>query len=353
MLTAESPRPGGRAAGPLVVRLRNWVGDVLLGLPMLQRLADAGYDLRLVGKGWARDLLAGHGWPVEVLPKTLGERVRLLRRLREEGAANSPPAPQAPPAPARAARRRIDALCLPYSFSSALEFRLAGARALGHAHEGRSLLLARALPLQRGRHELAVYWELGDALLGQAAPLPERLALKLAPAHREAAAKLRAGHGIGGAGNAGGAIFICPFAGGTFDKLDKTWPAFAAFVHEDLAPLAERQGRRVVVCPGPGEEAQARSAFPRALCLEGVGLGTYAALLADAALMISNDTGPGHLAAAVDTPLLSVLGPTDPAQWRAWGPQVRLLGGSGRWPARSEVLAAVREHLAQDAPKPR
>lgn len=327
------------------MRLRNWVGDVLLGLPMLERLADAGYELRLVGKGWARDLLAGHGWPVEVLPKTLGERVALLRRLRNEGAASSSQVP------ARTGRRRIDALCLPYSFSSALEFRLAGARALGHGHEGRSLLLARALPLRRGRHELEVYWELGDALLGQAAPLPERLALKLAPAHREAAAKLRAAHRIGasGAAAAGGAIFICPFAGGTFDKLDKTWPAFAAFVQEDLVALAERQGRRVVVCPGPGEEAFARSAFPRALCLEGVGLGTYAALLAEAALMISNDTGPGHLAAAVDAPLVSVLGPTDPAQWRAWGPQVRLLGGNGCWPERNEVLAAVRERLAQDA----
>ena len=55
---------------PLIVRLRNWVGDVTLGVPTLQRLADAGYDLRLVGKGWAADLLAGHGWPVEALGKT-------------------------------------------------------------------------------------------------------------------------------------------------------------------------------------------------------------------------------------------------------------------------------------------
>ena len=56
---------------PLIVRLRNWVGDVTLAVPMLQRLAAAGHDLQLVGKGWARDLLAGHGWPVQVLPKTL------------------------------------------------------------------------------------------------------------------------------------------------------------------------------------------------------------------------------------------------------------------------------------------
>ena len=47
---------------PLIVRLRNWVGDVTLGVPTLQRLADHGYALQLVGKGWARDLLAGQGF---------------------------------------------------------------------------------------------------------------------------------------------------------------------------------------------------------------------------------------------------------------------------------------------------
>lgn len=324
------PRP---AASPLVVRLRNWVGDVLLGLPMLQRVADAGFDLQLVGKGWARDLLAGHGWPVHVLPKTFGERVRLLRGLRMATA------PQRANGPGRASDR-IDALCLPYSFSSALEFRFAGLRAIGHAHEGRSLLLARALPRRTDMHELLAYWQVGDALLGRAAPPPARLGLRLSAAQREAAAALCARHGI-----ERGYIVVCPFAGGTFEKLDKTWPEFSAFVRDDLVPLARAQGRRILVCPGPGEEALARDAFSSALCLEGVGLGTYAALLADAALMISNDTGPGHMAAAVDAPLLSVLGPTDPDRWRAWGPGVRWLGGRGRWPARTEVLAAVHEVL--------
>lgn len=338
-MTADSEPLANAAAGPLVVRLRNWVGDVLLGLPMLQRVADAGFDLQLVGKGWARELLAGHGWPVHVLPKSFGERVRLLRKLRESCRAAAPA--QRLAGPGRTAPR-LDALCLPYSFSSALEFRLAGLRALGHAHEGRSFLLARALPRRREQHELASYWQVGDALLGRHAPLPQRVGLRLSPAQREATAVLSARHGI-----AAGFVVVCPFAGGTFDKRDKTWPEFSAFVRDDLAPLARAQGRQVLICPGPGEEALARSAFAGALCLEGVGLGTYAALLSQAALMISNDTGPGHLAAAVDAPLLSVLGPTDPDRWRAWGPGVQWLGGHGRWPSRAEVLTAVHSALAR------
>ena len=312
---------------PLIVRLRNWVGDVTLALPTLQRLADAGYDLQLLGKAWAADLLAGHGWPVHVLAKTRGARVEQLRSLRRAAFVADP-----------LAARRLNALCLPDSFSSALDFRLAGLRALGHANEGRSLLLGHAVRRPPGVHELAVYWALGDALLGVQAPLPAQLGLRPSPAHCAQAQALRAAHGIEPA-----CIVICPFAGGTWNKQDKTWPEFAALVAHDLPSL----GRRVVVCPGPGEEDIAREQFPGAALLPGVGLGAYAALLSEAALMISNDTGPGHMAAAVGTPLISVQGPSDPALWRPWGSDVHLMGGHGPWPTRAEVLGTARQLLAR------
>jgi heptosyltransferase II len=309
---------------PLIVRLRNWVGDVTLGLPMLQRLANEGYALQLVGKAWARDLLAGHGWPVHTLPKTWRERVALFRRLRDEAVAIDP-----------GFTRRLNALCLPYSFSSALEFRLAGLRALGHAYEGRSPLLGRAVARPRGVHELLVYWQLGDALLGRTLPPPEHIGLRVSEAHRAQAQALREAHGI-----APGGILICPFAGGTWAGQDKTWPDFAVFAAQVLPGF----GRSVVVCPGPGEEAVAQQHFSTAKVLSGVGLGTYAALLQDAALMISNDTGPGHIAAAVGTPLVSVLGPSDPALWRPWGPAVHTVqaaNGAGTWPSMGQVQAAA------------
>lgn len=312
-------------AGPLIVRLRNWVGDVVLALPMLQRLAAAGFDLRLVGKGWARDLLAGEGWPVHGLPATTRERIALLRRLRAEARM------------AGTGTRPIDALCLPDSFSSALDFRLAGLRALGHAWEGRGWLLARAVPRQRGLHEGEVYWRLGDALLGQALPAPGRVQLHTTTAQQQQARALLAAKGV-----APGFVVVCPFSGGTWNGQEKNWPGFADFVAHALPRL----GRPVLVLPGPGaEEALARERYAGALLLPGVGLGVYAALLRDAALMISNDTGPGHLAAAVGTPLVSVLGPSDPTLWRPWGERVQVLGGHGLWPAAEEVLAAAAAQL--------
>lgn len=312
----------------LIVRLRNWVGDVTLSLPLLQRLAAQGFELTLLGKGWARELLAGQGWPVHVLAGTGSERVRQLRDLRQA----LQPGPHG-----SSKRRRINALCLPDSFSSALEFRLAGLRALGHAWEGRSLLLGQAVARQRGVHELQVYWQLGDALLGQAAPLPDCIDLQPTEGQRAQAQALREAHGI-----EPGFICICPFAGGTWNQADKTWPGFASFVAQALPAL----GRTVVVCPGPGEEERiAREHFASARLVPGVNLGVYAAVLQDAAAMISNDTGPGHMAAAVGTPLVSVMGPSDPTLWHPWGPKVQVLGGQGAWPEAARVMQALHQAL--------
>ena len=309
---------------PLIVRLRNWVGDVTLGLPALQRLADAGFDLQLVGKPWARDLLAGHAWPVHSLAATRGERVSQLRELALQARAVD-----------GGFGKRINAVAFPFSFSSALEMRLAGLRAIGHAAEARGWLLSRSVKRPVARHELEVYWQLASALLGRDEPLPERIGLRTTAQDQAQAQALLDAHGI-----ARGFIVICPFAGGTWEKRDKTWPEFAAFAAQDLRAL----NRPVVVCPGPGEEAVAREHFAGATLLPDVRLGTYAALLARAALMISNDTGPGHMAAAVGTPLVSVLGPTDALQWRAWGPKVHLVQGKPLWPSRQQVADAV--HVA-------
>jgi heptosyltransferase-2 len=314
---------------PLIVRLRNWVGDVVLGIPALRLLADAGYRLHLVGKRWADSLLEGEGWSVAPLPGRQVERVRLLRELRARARADDAGFDQ-----------RTNAVAFPYSFSSALDMRLAGLRAIGHAGEGRRLLLHRALPRLRGRHELETYWQVACALLGVQGDPPASIGLKVAVAARERAAQRLAEAGI-----APGFVMLCPFAGGTFEGHDKQWPRFEAF-----AAAAAAWKRPLVLCPGPGETALARERYGSTRILEDVTLGEYAALLQRSSLMVSNDTGPGHLAAAVDTPLLSVLGPTDPAQWRPWGPSARIVQRPSGWPSVDDVLEAGAALLG---PEPR
>ncbi len=314
---------------PLIVRLRNWVGDVILGVPALQLLQAHGYQPLLVGKGWASALLAGEGWPVHKRPEGLRACVAQLRTLRQDALALD-----------TGFDHRDNALVLPTSFSSALQMRLAGLKAVGYAQEARGLLLRHAEPITYGGHALTSYWGLACRFLRIEQAPPTQIALKTTAADQASADALLARHGI-----RPGFIVIVPFAGGLFEKQDKTWPAFADFSRE-LLRLCHDTGRDVVACPGPGEDEIIPRDHPGVRALPGVKLGVYGGLLRRAALVVSNDTGPAHLAAAVGTPVLSVLGPTKPEQWAPWGPQVRVLRHWPRWPTVAEAMVEVLAALA-------
>jgi heptosyltransferase II len=319
---------------PLVVRIRNWVGDVVLGLPALRLLQDHGYDLHLVARGkWAPALLAGYPWLVHVQPSDLNAKLQQLREIKRSCSAVD-----------SGFARRENALLLPVSFSAALEMRLAGLRAVGVAKEGRSPLLTRAEPWLRQGHELVRYWDVACRFLRVQAAPPGNIDLQV-PAQAAAQAQaLLAAHGVDER-----FVMICPFAAGraaTADKADKRWPGFTDFVR--LAPQA--LGLPLLVSPGPGEQRQAQELYPHALMLEGADLAVYAALLQRASLVVSNDTGPAHMAAALGRPLICLLGPTEAARWAPWGPGVRVLQkpqreGATDWPAAEEALALARQVL--------
>jgi heptosyltransferase II len=319
---------------PLIVRIRNWVGDVVLGLPALRLIESHGYELHIVARGkWAPSLLAGYNWPVHVQPSKMPDKVKQLRGFRAQCQQID-----------AGFTRRDNAFLLPVSLSSALEMRLAGLRAVGVAKEGRSPLLARAEPWATKGHELERYWDIACRFLRVQQAPPAHIDFQVA-AHKAAeASQLLASHHI-----TGPFVMICPFAAGraaTADKAEKKWPAFAEF--SKLA--ASRLGAPLIVYPGPGEHASARELYPDALMLEGADLAVYAALLQRAAVVVANDTGPAHMAAALGRPTLSVLGPTEAARWAPWGPGVTVLqkpplGDVTQWPSADEGLALTRQLL--------
>jgi hypothetical protein len=104
----------------------------------------------------------------------------------------------------------------------------------------------------------------------------------------------------------------------------KNWPHFPA--------LAQRLDRPALVVVGPAEEERgfepadwpAGAAFARRLSP-----GQLGALLADAGLVIANDGGVAHLAAAFGAPVLALYGPTDPGTWAPWGERVTALRAPG------------------------
>jgi heptosyltransferase-1 len=96
----------------------------------------------------------------------------------------------------------------------------------------------------------------------------------------------------------------------------KCWPAER--YGELHAKIFEKTGVRGVVTYGPGEEnlaqavvSAAGNSAPAAIPLE---LGPLMALLRLARCVVSADTGPLHLAAALGAPVVGLFGPTDPAR---------------------------------------
>jgi heptosyltransferase-1 len=97
-------------------------------------------------------------------------------------------------------------------------------------------------------------------------------------------------------------------------------------VHNELA---RRRGWRGVLNAGPGEEHLVSHFMAAARVTRPVHfpttLGQLLALLRRARLVISGDTGPLHLAAALGTPVVGLYGPTDPVRNGPRGPRAAVL----------------------------
>ena len=314
---------------PVIVRLPNWVGDVVMALPAVSHLAQAGFTPMLVGKAWSRTLLAAYGWEIHPRPASLRARVLQLHELHRRAARED----------AHFGQRR-NTLLLTNSFSSAFEAWLARLRPVGYRQDGRGWLLSGAIAKPREPvHESTRFWRLATALTGSGMPQPAQLRLRVAPLAQQAADALLAQHALGG-------DFACivPFATGTLQGQAKAWPAFVQFARW------LRQKLPVVVVPGPGEADIARRSFPDVIAFEGIDLGVYAGILKRARLVVANDTGPAHVAASVGAPLISVLGPTDAARYRPWGGHVTVVQ-QAPWPTLEQVSAEARR-LLDDVTRP-
>ncbi len=309
----------------LFVRLPNHLGDACMCLPALDLLARSGHALALVGRPWAPALFEACGWPVLAPRGSWIERIDALRV-------------------ARAAQRAERAVLFTNSIGSALGFRLAGFACEGYATEARRWLLAQAIAVPaawtRDMHTVEYYFELARRLTGVDAQAPPKLALKLAPAAEARARALLAAAGVDGP-----YTMLCPAAVGRHHGRPKAWTGFPKLCTELRA-----HGVRVVACPGPGERAVVAAALPGATILPETDVATFAALLRGARLVVANDSGPSHVAAAVGARQLTIFGVTEPKRTRPWTPDADLVGGPNGWPAFDQVWERVQARLALGVP---
>lgn len=141
---------------------------------------------------------------------------------------------------------------------------------------------------------------------------------------------------------------------------EKNWPGYAALTRLLLDALpdvfASWAGAHAV--PGPsGLAGLSRSHLPRFLNMTGkTALAELPSLIAQACLVVGNDSGPLHLAAAMGVPTLALFGPTAPAKYRPYPGDDRrnrvLLAPDGdmRLLRPEVVLEAVRIQLSDVAP---
>jgi heptosyltransferase-2 len=307
----------------VLIYLPSWLGDTVMATPAmaLVRHALPRSVLVALGRPGMNDLLGGLDWLDDVViadgRSTLGP-AKVAARLRA---------------------MRIDAaLLLPNSFSSALTVRLAGIeRRVGYDRDGRGAFLTHKLepvkrpPPHKGYQPVSAvdyYLDAARALLAALHATPAD-----APEPRLTLATTRADESLADEVLAKGDIkpaerFALLNPGG--NNPAKRWPVerFAALAHH----LITAHGLKVAINGSPAEaelvgtiqqaiELNHPEDGDRIACLPELGgtIGSLKATVKRARIMVTNDTGPRHIAAAFNTPAVSLFGPTDP-RWTTLPP---------------------------------
>jgi len=279
------------SAERVLVRAPNWVGDVVLSLGAVR-------DLRRALPAARLEVLA-RPW-VGAVYEAVGE---------VDGVVES----RGTLADARALRGRYDlAVLLPNSFASAWSPWRAGIpERWGYSTDGRGPLLTRRCPVPRavsGMSQVYYYRAMLEGV-GVAVSGPPDVSLRCPDAWLERGFELMDDEG--------------PWIGvnpGAFYGTAKRWAPERFAAAADV--VARRLGARVAIVGSAAErplgEAIARSllAPARVLCGETT-LRDLVGVLARLKLLLTNDSGPMHLAAALGTSVLAVFGSTD---WRETAP---------------------------------
>lgn len=303
----------------VVVRGTNWVGDAVMTVPALRALREVlpQAHITLATRPWAKGLFSDADFIDDLLlyerrPRDLRAVVRQTREWR---------------------RRSFDLALL---FQNAFEAALiaGGARVplrVGYATDGRRALLTHPLPLpawRSERHEVFYYLNLvaelerllyGRVVVAERAPA---YALGVSAERQAGARALLKEHG---AREARPLVALCP---GSTNSRAKRWPAerFAALADK----LIDEAGAEVVLIGAPDElevSLEVRAMMKgKPLMLTGrTDLAQAVAVLSLTDVLVTNDTGPAHIAAALERPTLVIFGPTDPRTTRPFAPAAEIL----------------------------
>ncbi len=295
----------------ILVRGPNWLGDAVMCEPALRGLRRLFPDaqIALLVKPAVADLFVGHPALTRVLTyDTKGRHAGLSGKWALAG---------------QLRRQGFDlGVLFQNAFEAAFLTFLAGVpRRYGYATDGRSLLLSDPVAAPDGRtlvHQVRYYWDLlkplglmGDPSAPELVVFPEEVR---AMAGRFAQGGLTASDVVVG---------INP--GSTYGGAKRWLPERFAEVTEQLCRTireSREQQVSVVIFGAKGEERLgqeiAARLSSRSLVLSGTTtIRELMAAVKRCAMLLTNDTGPMHIASAFQVPVVAIFGPTD---WRTTSP---------------------------------
>ncbi len=337
----------------LLIVLPSWIGDVVMATPTIRRIRNAypGIFIGALVKPGINQLLSGN---------TLFDELHIATStgmMATKKTAN------------KIRPRQYDtALLLTNSFSTALTTRLAFIpRRIGYDRDTRAMLLTDPIAPPRNPDKswkltpaVDYYWNLASHLLNQPPldwsihtpanckdlplALPNDTYMELGftnPDQTKATDILDRAHSAGDPNTHARYAILNP--GG--NNPAKRWPI------DRFAQLADhlqtKHNLRVLINGSPAEANLVNQIIalantdPISLPALGNTLGTLKPIIAGASILITNDTGPRHIAAAFGTPIITLFGPTDP-RWTTI-PTRPLPNGSP-----SETIIVADESLPPD-----
>jgi heptosyltransferase II len=287
----------------LLIRGTNWVGDAVMSVPALRAIRRIFGHARitLLVRPWVRDVYSGCDFVDEILvfdKEHAHKGWRGILRLASD-----------------LQRDNFDAaILLQNAFEAAfLSWRARIPVRIGYARDGRNLLLTHSCRIDpEVKNEHQAYYYLG--ILSSASlieswkqPGPLDISLGITPENQVQARERLKSCGIGATETL---IGLNPgaFYGGAKRWLTERYAAVAD-------ALAERHGCRILIFGAANEariaEEVSGSMHRKPVVLAGkTSLGELKGLLRECALLITNDSGTMHLAAALDVPQLAIFGST-------------------------------------------
>lgn len=277
----------------ILVRSPNWIGDAVMSTPALGaiRAAFPSSEIVLAASPGVCELMSPHPFCDRVIVFDKKGAHRGAKGLFRFGR--------------RLAAERFDlAILLQNAVEAAMIAVLAGIKKrAGYSTDGRRLLLTHAVRVSgdaRRLHHTRYYLEM---LAG----------LGIAPAGGETRLQCTEEEKSWAAGVLGRGRWAAINPGAAFGSAKRWYPERFAQVAD---ALASDFGYKVLLVGGPGESAIGSEISSKtgsgALNMTGMtSVRQLMALLASVELVITNDSGPMHVAAAFERPVVALFGPTD------------------------------------------